>query len=108
MRLKDNGTAITVWISADETRAWARGNGAGQGCWPCSELEGRRLRADFDSSGLLDYTIDGLDGLEQRRRGLWVPADEWNAVIADHLRTRLPQSHPCYFVAVGQFEGVQS
>ena len=34
---------------------------------------------------------------------MWTPVDEFNAVIADSLRGKLPEDHPCYFVVVGQF-----
>lgn len=87
---------LTVWISADETWRWARRSGH---AWPCSELEGRRIRASFDSCGLLELAIDGRDGVD-------VPSDELNACLADHLAGRLEASHPCWFVAVGQFGGV--
>ena len=53
MKWTDGGSAITVWLSATDTSEWARVH------WPCSELAGRRIRADFDTNGLLDYTIDG-------------------------------------------------
>lgn len=86
MRLKDYGDAVTVWLSADETYEWAR-------CWPCSSLSGKRLRAEFDSSGLLDYAVNGaylgdLDGTEL------------SAIVADHLADRLDPEHPCYTVCV--------
>lgn len=97
MKFEDSGTGVTVWLSATDTYEWAHGR-----CrWPCSELAGRRLRADFDSNGLLDYTIDGRPPGDR----LYIPADEFSAVIADHLKGKLPEDHPCYFVVVGQFNG---
>jgi len=93
MKWQDGGSAITVWLSATDTSEWARQ-------WPCSELAGRRIRADFDTNGLLDYTIDGRSRTGAR---MWTPVDEFNAVIADSLRGKLPEDHPCYFVVVGQF-----
>lgn len=95
MKWKDGGSAITVWLSATDTSEWARQ-------WPCSELSGRRIRADFDENGLLDYTIDGRSRTGAR---MWTPEDEFNAVIADSLNGKLPEDHPCYFVVVGQFIG---
>jgi|DEB0MinimDraft_6_1074348.scaffolds.fasta_scaffold499611_1 hypothetical protein len=90
MRLKDYGEAVTVWLSADDTYHWARR-------WPCSGLSGKRLRAEFDTNGLLDCAVDGayledLDGAEL------------SAIVADHLADRLDPAHPCYFVTVGQFQ----
>ena len=80
MKWQDGGSAITVWLSATDTNEWARQ-------WPCSELAGRRIRADFDTNGLLDYTIDGRSRTGAR---MWTPVDEFNAVIADSLRLREP------------------
>lgn len=86
MRLKDYGDAVTVWLSADETYEWAR-------CWPGSRLSGKRVRAEFDSSGLLDYAVNGayLDDLD------WT---EFSTIVADHLADRLDSEHPCYAVCV--------
>lgn len=93
MRLTDDGTAFTVWISASETYSWAHRSGS---AWPCSQLAGHRVRATFDTNGLLDYAVDGRyhDDLD---------CNEFNALIADHVADRLPTNHPCYFVTVGQF-----
>lgn len=96
MKFEDSGTAVTVWLSATDTYEWARRPGE---AWPCSELAGRRIRADFDSNGLLDLTIDGRPPGDR----LYIPVDEFNALIADHLKNKLPEDHPCYFVVVGQF-----
>lgn len=89
MRLTDDGTAFTVWISASETYSWAH-------AWPCSQLSGHRVRATFDTNGLLDYAVDGRDCYD-------LDANEFNALIADHVSERLTPDHPCYFVTVGQF-----
>ena len=93
MRLIDDGTAFTVWVSAGETYSWAKRSGS---AWPTSQLAGHRVRATFDTNGLLDYAVDGCmpDDLD---------SNEFNALIADHVEGRLPENHPCYFVVVGQF-----
>lgn len=93
MRLTDDGTAFTVWISASETYSWAHRSGS---AWPCSQLSGHRVRATFDTNGLLDYAVDGRDCYD-------LDANEFNALIADHVGERLTPDHPCYFVTVGQF-----
>lgn len=93
MRLKDFGHSVTVWLSADDTWRWANRSGS---CWPCSRLSGKRLRAEFDSNGLLDYAVNGAY-LED------LGGDELSAIVADHLADRLDPEHPCYFVTVGQF-----
>lgn len=81
--------SVAVWIDARETSDWARR-------WPCSTLRGKRVRAEFDTNGLLDYAVDG-------RMGEDLDSHEFNALTSDFLARKLPTSHPCYFVTVGQF-----
>lgn len=95
MRIVDNGTALTVWLSARDTKDWATRPGKR---WPCSRLAGRRLCATFDRSGLVDLTVDGGDAPDD-----W-DANEFNAVVADYVGTRIGPDHPCHYVIVGQFE----
>ena len=112
MRKKVTPTGVTLWLSADDTYNWAAGKNKGRawwggaGSWPCSTLSGRRLRAEFDSNGLLDLTVDGRysDCETGLYSGRWVDGWEFSAMAADFLKPTLDQSHPCYFVAVGQFE----
>lgn len=91
-RIYDSGFAL--WLSARDTYEWARRPGS---AWPCSELSGRRLWVEFDHSGLVDFSVDGVDGVD-------VPGDELSAIVADHIRRRIGEDHPAHFVAVGQFE----
>ena len=93
MRVMICGSSVKLWLSANETRAWAQRPGAS---WPCSQLSGKRLFAEFDANGLLDIAING--------RNLDCDATEFNACTSDHLATRLPKDHPAWFVAVGQFQ----
>jgi hypothetical protein len=95
MRLQDNGDSLALWVSANETYEWAHRTGS---AWPCSELSGHRFSAAFDTNGLVDLTVDGRDGHD-------VPGDELSAIVSDLLAERLPTTHPCYFVVVGQFQG---
>lgn len=95
MRLTDDGIAFTVWISADETYWWANESG---NMWPCSQLAGHRVRATFDTNGLLDYAVDGGRYRDD------IDGNEFNALIADHVSKRLTPDHPCYFITVGQFQ----
>jgi len=92
MKLQTFNSGFNVWISARETDNWAHRPGSS---WPCSQLAGRRLWVQFDRNGLCDMAIDG--------RFRDCDATELSACVADHLTGRLPESHPCYFVAVGQF-----
>jgi len=55
------------------------------------------LMAVFDTNGLLDLTVDGRNAGD-------IDGHEFSAIVADHVRGRLPAEHPCYFVACGQFE----
>jgi len=74
MRIKKTSDGYTLWLSASDTYNWAHKPGA---CWPCSMLADKRLRVSVDSNGIYDLQIDGRDGD--------CPADELQAVIADHL-----------------------
>lgn len=92
MQVKVYETGVRIWLSANDTHRWANRPHAS---WPCSQLADRRVFAEFDSNGLLDMSIDG--------RCEDCDATEFNALVCDHLRERLPKDHPCYFVVVGQF-----
>ena len=93
MRTMIFDSGVKIWLSANDTHAWAHKAGA---VWPCSELAGKRLFAEFDTNGLLDMAVNG--------RTSDIPADEFNAITSDHLAEKLPVDHPCHFVAVGQFQ----
>lgn len=99
MRYHDHGHSIELWLSAANTQAWALGL-AGGGCWPNSELKGRTVYANLDSSGLVELRIDGRH-LGNR---LHIEAAEVSACLADHLAPKLPADHPVWWVAVGQFQ----
>jgi len=96
MRIETSLESFTIWLSASDTKDWA----TGYPCWPCSKLRGKRVRADFDTNGLLDLSVNGRPPTES----LDLDCTELNAIIADHLKGQLPKGHPCFFVAVGQFD----
>lgn len=82
MRTSITQHGTTLWLSADDTYRWASRTGAS---WPCSQLSGRRVRAEFDARGdLVDLAIDGGRGEQD------VDGTEFNAIIADCL----PDGHP--------------
>ena len=93
IKIHDNG--VQVWLSANDTYAWAHRSGS---AWPCSELSDHRVFAEFDDNGLLDMTIDG------KTRDC--DATEFNAITSDFISETLPKDHPVYFVTVGQFQEV--
>lgn len=101
MKVKWSDNGFTINLSVCDISDWVRTPGA---AWPCSTLDGKRLYAEFDSNGLLDYSINGrsanCDVAEYD-----IDSHEFNAIIADHAKEVLPTDHPCYFVAVGQFQG---
>ncbi len=109
MRTRIDENAVTIWLSAQETGDWARRPGA---AWPYSHLADRRLMASYDTNGLCDLTVNGIGFagtfLDRHYYSIDTPRDlsaaELNACVADHLRDVLPAEHPCYHVAVGQFE----
>ena len=88
---------IKLWLSANDTYEWAHRAGA---WWPCSDLSGKRLFAEFDSNGLVDLAVNGRDAQ--------VTSEEFNAITSDFLRDKLPQDHPAWFVTVGQFTNPRS
>ena len=91
----ENG--LNLWISARETEEWAAGRATfGEGRWPCSDLSGHRVFAQFDSNGLVDLAIDGKDSVD-------IDANEFNALTSSALKEKVPLDHPCRFVAVDQF-----
>jgi hypothetical protein len=99
MRIKDNGSNVTIWVSAKDTYEWANEI---NNVWPCSELSGHRFVATFDSNGLLDLTVNGKEGSGIPNSG-YIPVDEFNACCADMLKDRIDKDHPCYFITIGQF-----
>lgn len=94
MKTQIDSRTAKLWLSASDTSDWADKPGAS---WPCSELSGRRLFAEFDRNGLLDLAIDGGRGSQD------CAGNELSAICADHLRAVLPPSHPAFEVAMRQF-----
>lgn len=94
MKVQISNNNVKLWLSANDTRKWANKPGA---TWPCSRLSGKRLFAEFDTNGLLDYLVNGRLDRE-------ILADEFNAITSDFLKLKLPEDHPCYFVTVGQYQ----
>jgi len=107
MKLDVDGDAFTLWLSPNDTQQWTLGFApkGKVGRWPAAELGGRRIRATFDSSGLLECLVDGRDVTKSR---IWVPVDEFSAMAADFIETKLPRDHAAWYVAVGQFKEGQA
>ncbi len=94
MKYQIEPARVTIWLSARDTAEWAQRPGA---LWPCSFLSGKRVMATFVAGGLVALEINGGRGSQD------VLCDELNAITSDFLRPILPQDHPAWFVAVGQF-----
>ena len=92
MRVEVNEHDVSLWLSARDTYAWANKTGAS---WPCSTLSSKTVFAQFDRNGLVEYRING--------KHCEVDGPEFDAITSDHLKEKLHESHPAYFVAVGQF-----
>jgi hypothetical protein len=76
MRIKKSDQGTQLWLSAIDTYDWANRIG---NAWPCSELSGHRLYAEFDKDGdLVDCTIDG--------RSKDCSANEFNAITSDFMK----------------------
>lgn len=75
MRIKHLGSkGMIVWLSARDTYNWANRPGKR---WPCSMLSGHRIRAEFDSNGLVDLSFDGHDSPDD------LTSNEFDACIND-------------------------
>jgi hypothetical protein len=75
MKIEKTGTTVKLWLSANDTYNWANAPGRR---WPCSQLAGKRLFAEFDRGDLVDYTVDDKDGVD-------IPGDEFTAITDDYL-----------------------
>ena len=77
MRISRTPGGVKLWLSANDTYNWAHKPGA---AWPCSQLSGRRLFAEFEANGdLVDMQIDGGRGEQD------CDANEFNAITSDFL-----------------------
>ena len=84
MRTSKVGGVTRLWLSARETSEWARRPGAS---WPCSQITGRPLYAEFDRHGdLIDYRLSGAS--------MDVSCDEFDAITSDFLRAAYGPEHP--------------
>lgn len=83
MRIVKSDYGLKLWASSRDTWDWAHRPGAS---WPCSELSGRRLFAEFDSGGnLVDIAIDG--------KNRDCDGHEFTAMTSDFIRAKYPD-HP--------------
>ena len=80
MRIKRENGTVKIWASANDTYDWAHRPGES---WPCSQLSGHRLFADFQNGDLVDMTIDG--------KTKDVDSAEFNAFIEDKLGSVNPE-----------------
>ena len=74
MRIKRNGTTIKLWLLTKDTYNWAERPGER---WPCSQISGKRLFAEFDDGDLIDCTVGGFS--------VDVPGDEFAAITSDFI-----------------------
>lgn len=79
MRMEKIGTTVKLWLSTNDTYNWAhRPNTGSFPFWPCSQLAGKRLFAEFDDDDLVNYTVDGKDSVD-------VPVNEFTAITDDFI-----------------------
>ena len=81
MRIHRYETTIRIWLSANDTYNWAHRPGAN---WPCSQLSGHRVFAEYEYGDLVDISIDGIS-IDVKSKN--VDANELNACIGDHMPT---------------------
>jgi hypothetical protein len=80
--LKNDDGRISLWLSANDTYEWATH-------WPCSQLSGKRLFAEFEPNGdLVDMAINGHSGVD-------VSADEFNAITTDFIAVKYSDHPAC-------------
>lgn len=76
MRIQKTGNNVKLWLSASDTYRWAHKIGS---IWPCSQLSGHRLFAEFDNGDLVDMTIDG--------KNKDCDTTEFNTITGDFIRS---------------------
>ncbi len=90
---------VTITATHDELVSWSQRPSA---TWPCSTLADMvGIAATFDANGLVD--LDQDPAFDEATGEGEVAGDEFDAWSSDVLRLVLPEDHPAYFVAVGQF-----
>lgn len=83
MRIVNNNGNLKVWLSANDTYNWATRTGAS---WPCSQLRGKRVFAEFEANGdLVDAAVNGKESD--------VDSTEFDACMGDHIARKFPD-HP--------------
>lgn len=81
---QESDGSIRINLSANDTYDWAHRTGK---AWPCSQLSGRRVFAEFDSRGdLVDLAIDGGKGEQD------VDGNEFAACASDFITAKFPDS----------------
>lgn len=84
MKITSNEHGTKLWLSANDTYDWANRPGER---WPCSQLSGKRVFAEFDSRGdLVDMAING--------KNIDVDVNEFNAITSDFIKAKLGKDHP--------------
>jgi hypothetical protein len=90
MRLIRGTNGYTLWLSANDTNAWASKPGA---AWPCSDLSGRRVVVTVDSNGLCGLVIDGKHDYDYDCDS---DSAELCAIVSDHLPKALRALWPVW------------
>ena len=93
MRIRIDKNSFVLWLSANDTYNWAHKPGA---TWPCSTINGRRVALFVDMTGLVEFTVNGRNGID-------IDGGELSAMMADFVRDVLSQDHPAYAIAVDRF-----
>ena len=86
----EHGTVL--FLSGEDTWNWADGytpdgfQKKHDGAWPCSQLRGKRVKAEFDRKGnLVDLTVNGRSAPDD------LSCDELNAIVEDAIGTAHPE-----------------
>ena len=90
---------VRLTLDAGNTYEWAHREGKR---WPCSTLSGHEVWAEFDSGGLVDYTID-CNYPDPETGELCIDGREFSAMTSDFMRPHVDKDHSCWYVNIGQF-----
>ena len=75
MIIQRTDKTVKLWLSAKDTYDWAHKEGSN---WPCSQLSGKSLFAEFYDGDLTDHLIDGNSFVQ-------VDANEFTAITSDFI-----------------------
>ena len=96
MKFIKYNSGFILFLTRRDTARWARGETTGKS-WPCSELAWHALRVEYNAGGLVEFKLNSGQTPTDN-----VQAEELMACVYDHVKDKLPETNPAYFVAITQ------